>query len=120
MKKAFIGLAILVVVTIILLSYIAIPHTPDRADCRLITGKVERIVADSNTAGYDISFYLSGTKRSYYINRGVQQKLPLQDWQKQLTNNEVTIAYYKNSTHICELLFNNTVLYSEFKKANSK
>lgn len=114
MRKVLLGSVIAVALVVIILACNVIPGSVDRADCRLITGKVERIGVDSNTGGGDIRFYLSGTNKSYYINRGVEQKLPVQNWQKQLTNNDVSIAYYKNSIHICELVYKTTVLYSEF------
>ena len=102
-----------VVIAILILFASCIPGNPDRADCPLKKGIVERIVADSGTG--DVTFYLESGNGSFYINRGIQQKLPVSDWQKNLPGNEITIAHYGRFPHICEIGFGDSVLYSEFE-----
>ena len=91
-----------------------IPPNPDRADCPLQKGIVERIIVPDSGTG-DVSFYLKGVNGFFYINRGIQQKLPVSDWQRSLPGKELTIAHYGGYSHICEIRFDDSVLYSEFE-----
>ncbi len=98
------------------------PHNPKRSDTSSTKGKLVRIRPDTATG--DIGFDLENSDGiTYYINRGLQQHLPVAAYRKQLVNNEVTILYYDNGFppfsslnklwHICEVQIGDSVIYTE-------
>jgi len=94
--------------------------TPNEKDCLVFTGVVEEI----NEGGYkDVLFKLKGVKREYYINRGLDYGLTLDDLRKNLIGKEVTIKYpdytpllaSESIRHLSKLEYNGITIYSEIK-----
>lgn len=66
----------------------------------------------------DIVFKDAGTDY-YYINRGLENGLSIEELNSQLLNKKVTLHLPKHwigtSEHIAQLSFDNKVIYTEFK-----
>ncbi len=84
-------------------------------------GIVENIY---ETGDKDITFILKGNNNSFYINRGIEKGLNVQDLKVLLKGKEVILKYpdYKNvfsrfakkrSIHISKVQFEEQVLYNE-------
>ena len=112
MRKYIVSRTGVIVIAMMIFIVSCVPGNPDRVDCRIQKGVVTEILPHEGTG--DITFHLKDADGSFYINRGVQQKLPTEEWRQKLMGEEITIAYYKGTTHICEVRFADSVLYSEF------
>jgi len=62
----------------------------DAKDCLVAKGKVIRVYEGGVK---DVVFKLEGDKTTYYINRGLEQGLDLEELQQELVGNIVTIRY---------------------------
>ena len=114
----------LVLFTIVTLFSSAISSHGKRADTKEITAKLNAIT--TCCAGGDIIFHLDNQDNSsYYINRGVENGLKLEELQEALLDKEITVSYHKRgwnvlnyrnrAKHICEVRLENKVLYSEIR-----
>ena len=74
--------------------------------------------------GNDIVFTIENNKRRYYINRGLELGLHLEDLKQELIGKEITIKYPKYWTpldwnnqirHLSKLEFRDKVLFNELK-----
>lgn len=121
MKKKII-LGIVVVLFIAALSiFRPVPIvTEDKA--LIETGVVAKILEGGIN---DVVIRLKGNKRVFYINRGLESGLDLDDLKERLVGNEVTVKYPKYWTpldwnnkikHISKLELNEEVIFNEFKK----
>ena len=90
-------------------------------DCLVAEGKVVRVFEGGI---HDVAFRLEGDKTLYYINRGLEQGLVLEDLQKELIGNRVTIRYPKHWTlldpknrtkHLSILEYNGREIYNEIQ-----
>ena len=95
----------------------------------LAIGKEEKAISISGvisqvygTGEYDVVFILDNSPKKYYINRGLENGLELDNLQK-LINQEVTIKYPKYWTpldwnnsirHLSKLEHKEVVIYTEF------
>lgn len=93
----------------------------DAKDCLVAEGKVVKIFEGGVN---DIAFRLEGDKTMYYINRGLEQGLDLEELQKELTGNNIIIRYPKHWTlldpnnkvkHLSILEFNGKEIYNEIE-----
>ena len=75
--------------------------------------------------GFDIIISLKNDTHHYYINRGLQHNLTIQQLQEQLFNQSVTLYVVKrwtiftrdnNMGHISKLVFNEDVLFNEISE----
>ena len=97
----------------------------DAKDCLVVEGKVVRIFEGGPN---DVNLRLEGDKTTYYINRGLEYGLVLEDLQKELTGNNVTIRYPKHWTpldpnnkmkHLCILEYNGKEIFNEIELVHS-
>jgi len=65
---------------------------PDEKDCLSLTGKVTDIYEGGVK---DVVFKLEGFDREFYINRGLERGLELNNLRAQLINKEILIKYPK-------------------------
>lgn len=88
--------------------------------------KVEGVVKSITEAGAkDALFKLENDKRTYYINRGLENGFLLSKLNNNFSGKKVTLYYAKNwtplapfgteSKHITQLQLNDSIVYSEFK-----
>lgn len=100
----------------------AIPEQSNRADTKMLKGKLLRIT--SCCPGGDITFHMANLEgRSYYINRGVESGLNIKQLEKELLGKDIIIYYHRHSwniinyrdriRHICELRTADKVYYTE-------
>ena len=91
----------------------------DAADLLVAEGKVVTIFEGGTN---DVAFRLQGDKTMYYINRGLEYGLNLEELQEKLTGNNVTIKYPKHWTlldpknrvkHLCILEYEGKELFNE-------
>lgn len=115
MKKIL--LIVSIVVIIAFLGYR--PVNSARQNCRHISGVVSSV---SEAGTNDALIKLDGTDDNYYINRGLESRLALEDLRKEVLGKQVVISYAKHwtfipqrfSKHISELKMGSNILYSEF------
>ena len=99
-----------------LLIYSCIIQNPKPEDCEVVTTTINKIVEGST---YDIVFVDSGGDR-YYINRGLEQGLNLQDLNASVLNKTVTLHLAKvlggavTSEHIAQLAVGENIIFTEF------
>lgn len=125
MKYVFIFLgSILFILATLTLRPVNIPK--DAKECLVAEGKVVSIYEGGIK---DVSFRLEGDKTMYYINRGLEQGLDLEDLKEQLMGQNVTIRYPKHWTlldpdnrvkHLCILEFEGKELYNEIEMVYGK
>jgi hypothetical protein len=100
----------------------AVPSKSNREDTKAIKGKLNSI--STCCPGGDIIFDLENDGgKSYYINRGVEHGLVVQDLERQLLGKEITLLYHKGGwnvlnyrnqvQHVCEVQIDKKVLYTE-------
>jgi hypothetical protein len=118
----FIGL-LFVILAAMIFRPVIVPK--DAKDCLVVEGKVVSVFEGEIK---DVAFRLKGDKTLYYINRVLEQGLVLEDLQKELTGNRVTIRYPKHWTlldpknrtkHLCILEYNGREIFNEIKLVHS-
>jgi hypothetical protein len=109
MKKIFLT------IFISLLLFSCIIENPKPEGCIVQEIIITEIIEGSSN---DIVFKHSDTD-SYYINRGLEKGLNIEELKTKLLNKKVTLHLPKfpigTSEHIAQLSINNNVIYSEFK-----
>lgn len=89
---------------------------PKPENCEVVTASIAKIVEGST---YDIVFVTSNNDR-YYINRGLEQGLNLDDLNTAVLNKSVTLHLAKiiggsvTSAHIAQLAVGNNIIFTEF------
>ncbi|MBN8671516.1 MAG: hypothetical protein J0L80_12570 [Chitinophagales bacterium] len=100
----------------------AIPEKSNRADTKMLKGKLISIT--SCCSGSDIIFHIANDgSKSYYINRGIENGLDIKKLEKDLIGKQIIIYYHRHSwniinyrdqiRHICELRTADKVYYTE-------
>lgn len=98
---------------------IIVPSNP--AECIVAEGKVSKIFEGGIK---DVVFKLEGHDTYYYINRGLEQGLELNQLQEDLIGNNVTIKYPKHwtlfninkaSRHLSILEYDGKEIFNEIK-----
>lgn len=85
-------------------------------DCMVVNATIAKITEGSS---YDIVFVAAGGDR-YYINRGLEQGLNLQDLNASVLNKTVTLHLAKvlgglaTSEHIAQLAVGDNIIFTEF------
>ncbi len=122
MKKEYVyvfSIILLFVLAGMTLRPVNIPN--DAKDCLVAEGKVIKIFEGGTK---DVAFRLEGDKTLYYINRGLEQGLNLEELQNELIGNNVIIRYPKHWTlldpnntikHLSILEYNGKEIYNEIK-----
>ncbi len=96
-----------------------VPIPKDANELLVKKGQVVRIFEGGVN---DVVFKFKGDKTSYYINRGLEYDLVLEDLQKELTGKEITVKYPEywtpldpnhKSKHLCILEFEGKELFNE-------
>ena len=72
---------------------------------------------------FDIVFTIRESGKHYYINRGIEQGLSVEDLRDKLLNQKVTIKYpefwslmgSENVNHLSKLIFRDQVIYTELE-----
>jgi fucose 4-O-acetylase-like acetyltransferase len=96
--------------------YSCIIQNPKPEECEIVTATISKIIEESS---YDIVFVDKGGDR-YYINRGLEQGLNLQDLNASVLNKTVTLHLAKilggmaTSEHIAQLAVNDNIIFTEF------
>ena len=111
MKKSILFLFVM----ISLLCQSCIINNPKPEDCEIKTITVDRIYEGGT---YDIVF-AEANGDFYYINRGLEQGLTLEDLSNKVLNKKVTLHLAKvmmgsTSNHIAQLAVADEVIFSEF------
>ncbi len=65
---------------------------PEESDCLTLNGTVARIY---ESGVKDVFFELKGIDKKFYVNRGLERGLDLNELQAELTNKEILIKYPK-------------------------
>jgi hypothetical protein len=119
MKK--LGLAVILIPIIFLMFFR--PVNTSRENSVKVKGKLTKIYDAGN---FDISFTLDNKKQRYYINRGIESGLDVENLKEKLLNKNVTIHYAEHwtllapggleSMHMTQLKLNDSIIYTEFQK----
>ena len=109
MKKAF----ILFTISILLISCVIQNLEPE--EC-----KIQEITVTNISEGTSNDIVIKDAETDYYyINRGLEQGLRIEELNTHLLNKKVTLHLPKywigTSEHIAQLNFDNKVVYTEFK-----
>lgn len=92
---------------------------PDEKDCISLTGTVTSIYEEGI---HDVAFRLSGQEQIFYINRGLERGLDLENLRATLTDQEVVIKYPQywtpldpgnQSRHISKIEHKGETVFSE-------
>lgn len=92
---------------------------PDEKDCLIEKGKVTTVFGGGVN---DIVFKLESKDRIYYINRGIESGLNIDELRSKLSGETVTIKYpdywtpldFNNKIkHISKMTYNDEVIFSE-------
>jgi hypothetical protein len=120
MKKGFLiilGLAFIILCGLILKP---VPILPEE-ECLVTSGVVVNIFEGGVK---DVVFHLQGDSKSYYINRGLENGLNLQELKNELIGKHVTFKYPDHWTpldpqnqtiHLSKVEVDNDVVYSEIR-----
>lgn len=120
MKKGFYKGVIIALLALPLLLQSCIIQNAAPEDCVTKEITVTRI---SEGTSYDIVFK-EANNDFYYINRGIEQGLTIDDLRAKVLNKKVTLHLYKfwfgTSEHITQLEVDGEVLYTEFSKDTAR
>ncbi|HEY9176616.1 MAG TPA: hypothetical protein VIN07_02950 [Flavipsychrobacter sp.] len=117
------GVAALFVLCVVDWLSSAVPAVPEREDATKVSGVIRSITAD--TRSKDISFLVAtgGKRYLHYINRGLERDIDTSKL-KAAIGKDVDVWYYTGglnifgtrvqSGHICELVRDGKVIYTEF------
>lgn len=87
-----------------------------KENCVLVKGKVERIFEGGEL---DVVIKLSGDNNIYYINRGLERGLVMDNLQKDLIGKEIEFWHAKtwvqNGGHITQVAVDKKILYTEWE-----
>ena len=96
--------------------YSCIIQNPKPEECEIFTTTISKIIEGTS---YDIVFVDAGGDR-YYINRGIEQGLNLQDLNASVLNKTVTLHLANvlgglvTTEHITQLAVNDNIIFTEF------
>ncbi len=110
MKKSMLVFSLLLA----LVCFSCIVQNPKRENCEVVTIFVDSIYE----GGVKDVVFAEPNGDFYYINRGLEQGLILEELRSRLLNKKVTLHLAKvlggiTSEHISELALNNEVIYTE-------
>jgi len=88
-------------------------------DCSSVSGELVNLY---EAGEHDVFFQLRGDERRFYINRGLENGLTLNELKAELLNQPITLTYVNHWTpldpmnqvrHVAELSYQGNILYSE-------
>ncbi len=110
MKKSI----LIIACTLLLTTSSCIINNPEAEDCAVISAEIIKITEGTS---YDIVFTERSGER-YYINRGLEQNLNLDNLNASVLNKTVTLHLPKfiigTSNHIAQLAIKDDVIFTEF------
>ena len=118
-KKWYIGIGIVIILLLGITTLRPVPNLPEEK-CKEAYGAIERIYEGSS---FDIVFKLMNDDSHYYINRGIESGLVIEDLKEELLGKEIYIKYPPHWTfldpmnktkHIVKLSTRDEIIYSEF------
>ncbi|MEQ8471408.1 MAG: hypothetical protein RIC35_09485 [Marinoscillum sp.] len=107
---------------IVLLSVQTVPK-PTLENSVKIEGQLLNILADQQTK--DLVFEIAGHTGTYYINRGLELEINVDELKEEILNEDVSVYYVKtsnlianatNTQHISRIALRNKVLYDEIEQ----
>ncbi|MEM9680836.1 MAG: hypothetical protein AAF901_10980 [Bacteroidota bacterium] len=114
MKKSVTLFSVAALVAIVFSFQSCIINNPQPEECDIVTAKIVKITEGSS---YDIVFHDTDSD-FYYINRGLEQGLNLDDLNVKVLNKTVTLHLPKlalgTSNHIAQLAIGDEVIFTEF------
>lgn len=116
MKKVIVVILLFCLLTIFLFIRSCVVSDPQLDDTVIITTTITRITEGSS---YDIVFHDNGGDK-YYINRGLDRGLNLDNLNTTVLNKTVTLHLAKilggmvTSEHISQLAVGDTIIFTEF------
>lgn len=121
MKKTILAsIFILFFSSIIIFVLMFHPVNNSRGNSLIVNGKV---VSITEGGVKDACFYLEADSCCYYINRGLEKGLNIEDLQSRLLNKEVTINYANywslfnvaaKSKHVNQLEYGDSIVFTEW------
>ncbi len=111
-----VGAFIAISVLLIIFALVAIgPVDTSRSNCKQVEGVVEQI---SDATSYDIVFKLKGDDAIYYVNRGLERGLELNNLKAELEGKKVKIWHaktgYLEGGHITQVEAGEKIIYTEW------
>ena len=108
-KKVFIPVITFVICTLVL-SFMIFKMVPVESEDNSVI--LQGLVVDIYEAGAkDIVFKLDNDNFNYYINRGLEAGMDIDDLKDKLIGNTIEIKYHMHSRHIYKLKHNDDVLF---------
>jgi hypothetical protein len=120
MKLKFILISFSCLLVFFLLVGFSILPSPNPQNCVKVSAEVSKVFEGGGEN--DIVIFLKDDPNYYYINRGLERGLELEQLKEQISNNTVTLIYIKHwsplnpmnrTRHIAKLMSRETILYSE-------
>ena len=117
-KKWILLIGLIFLIGLGFLAFRPIP-IPEENDCLSLKGRVAEI-HESGTK--DVSFKLHGSDKTFYLNRGLERGLDLEELKTTLANKEIIIKYPKYWTpldpansirHVSKIEFNGQTFFTE-------
>lgn len=114
----------LILFLLVVYSLRPVPITSEEK-CIVSEGKLDSVEEGTS---YDIYLSLEGDEKRYYINRGIEQGLSVEDLKKQLLGKTVRLRYpiywtlldpFGKTKHIAKLEYQDQVLFSEIPITNN-
>ena len=119
-RRIIVALSVLAFVGIVLMALRPVT-TPNRSNTRYVEAEVLNVYAGDGEN--DIVIELSGHDDSFYINRGLEKNLDIQDLQSALLGEKIELVYISHWTplrnitprHIAEISKKGQIIYTELK-----
>lgn len=86
-----------------------------------VTGRVANLFEGTS---YDVNIHLANEPHFYYINRGIEQGLSIEDLRRKLMHQTVSLAHVKHwttldpgnrSRQVARLVYNSKVIFSQYE-----
>jgi len=114
MKKIIVIIFLFCLLTLFLFVKSCVISNPQPEESTVITTTITRI---EESTSYDIAFY-NKEGDMYYINRGLELRLNLEDLNASVLNKTVTLhlpkLMFRVSNHISQLAIGDTIIFTEF------
>lgn len=119
-RRLIVALSVLTFVGIVLMALRPVP-TPHKSNTRYVEAEVSEIFEGDGEN--DIVIKLSGQDGSFYINRGLEKNLSIQQLQSDLLGEKIELVYISHWSplashtprHIAEISKKGEIIYTEFK-----
>jgi len=94
--------------------------SPNESDCTIVRGEVTNLMGNDNT--FDISLFLENDDAYYYVNRGLENGLSINELEESLLHQFAEVHYVRHWSllnfkgkrrHIARIKVGNELLYDE-------